>query len=165
MPGHPRLPTKLDEIAQHRRSGNAGLGDDDDVSADDAVVSDHDEVVDFGAFTDPCAAEAGAVDGGVGADLHIILQHHGADRLRGLKGVDVRGLLVDRRLAVIDRHGQRGDPLDQCVPRLLPGSVRGSRADDGDGHHQPDLKAALAPVAPRGTPPSRALSGRSMLLL
>ena len=46
--------------------------------------------------------------------LHVRL---GVLRLehRDLKGVDVRRLLVDRRLAVIDRHGQCSDPLDERV--------------------------------------------------
>lgn len=46
---------------------------------DDGVVTDLDEVVDFGAFADDGFAEACAVDGGVCADLDIIADDDDAD--------------------------------------------------------------------------------------
>ena len=50
------------------------------------VVADLHEVVDLGAGADPRLAHRGAVDGGVGADLDVVLDHHRAD----LRHLDVR---------------------------------------------------------------------------
>jgi hypothetical protein len=49
------------------------------VFADDDVVADLDEVVDFGAFADDGFAETGAVERGVGADLDVVVDHDAAD--------------------------------------------------------------------------------------
>lgn len=67
-----------DVILDSRTSGNAGLGDDEAVFPDYAIVADLDEVVDFGALSDHCLPEACAVDGGVGADFDIVAYFHDA---------------------------------------------------------------------------------------
>ena len=50
------------------------MGGDDVVLADFDVVGDLDEVVDFGALADEGRFEAGAVDGGVGADFNVVFE-------------------------------------------------------------------------------------------
>src|SRR5262249_14700664 len=66
-----------------RRTTDADMTDENVVSADVAVVTDHDEVVDLGAVADDGPTERGAVDGGVGADLNVVAEPNGA-KLRNL---------------------------------------------------------------------------------
>ena len=47
--------------------------------ADDDIVSDLNEVVDFGAFADDGFTEAGAVEGSVGTDLNVVVDDNAAD--------------------------------------------------------------------------------------
>src|SRR5207244_4801081 len=47
--------------------------------ADAAAVGHHDQVVDLGPAPDHGRAQRRAVDGGIGADLDLVLEHDGAD--------------------------------------------------------------------------------------
>src|SRR6266403_2760145 len=73
------LPGGNDAAAEPARAGDADLGHDDRVLADLDVVADLDEVVDLGPAADDRSTEHGAVDRGVGADVHVVLDHDDAD--------------------------------------------------------------------------------------
>src|SRR5690606_21083049 len=70
------------------------------------VVRDVDQVVKFDALAQDGAAQRGAVDGAVGADLHLILDHHVADLRDLLTTARARGeteaIAADHRAAVDD---------------------------------------------------------------
>ena len=59
-------------LADRARAGDAGERDQDRVFADVAVVADVDEVVEFCAAADASFRQCAAVDGAVGADLHVV---------------------------------------------------------------------------------------------
>src|SRR5690606_14165484 len=61
------------------RACNARLGADDIVFADPDIVTDGNKVVDFAPFVDMRCAEAGAVNGSVGANFDIIADRHCAN--------------------------------------------------------------------------------------
>ena len=67
-----RLAGEDDVVADASASGDAGLGNDEAMFADVDVVSDLDEVIDFGAFADDGSSEARAINGGVRADFDVI---------------------------------------------------------------------------------------------
>src|SRR2546425_5743212 len=58
------------------RAGNSDLGHDDAMLADLHVVADLDEIVDLGAAPDHRLPQHRTIDGRVGADLHVVLDHH-----------------------------------------------------------------------------------------
>ena len=60
-------------VTQSCAAGDAHLGGDQAVFANHDIVGDLDEVVDFGSFTNAGFAKARAVDRGVGANFHIVL--------------------------------------------------------------------------------------------
>src|SRR5687767_10798215 len=73
VPADARLPTDGHEIADPRRAGDADLRDDDAMASDLDVVAYLDLIVDFRALAYHRVPVGAAVDGGVGADLHIVL--------------------------------------------------------------------------------------------
>src|SRR5262249_34541791 len=60
-------------------TGAARLSADDAGTADLHVVADLDQVIDHRPVADPCVAQRTAVDGGVGAELDIVADHHPAE--------------------------------------------------------------------------------------
>src|SRR5205085_119667 len=78
-----RLSGDGDVIAELRRSRDADLRHEEAVLPDAHVVADLHEVVDLRSFADDGFAEGGAIDGGAGADLDVVLDPHDSD-LRNL---------------------------------------------------------------------------------
>lgn len=68
-----------DVIADFCATGDSSLGDDEAVFADDTVVADLDEVIDFCALADGGFTEAGAIDGGIGANFYVVSDFDDAD--------------------------------------------------------------------------------------
>ena len=62
MPRNPGLGRDHDVIPDRYATGDPDLGDDDAVLADDDVVSNLDEVIDFRSLPDPRLAESCAID-------------------------------------------------------------------------------------------------------
>src|SRR5947207_3105055 len=75
----PNLAGQDDTVLDNDAAGDAALRDDDAMAADRHIVSDLHQVVDLGAFADDGVADAAAVNGCAGADLHVILNDHAAD--------------------------------------------------------------------------------------
>lgn len=73
------LPGDDHAIANRATAGNPNLGDDQAIFANRVVVADHHEVVDFSALFHESGPEVGTVDGGAGADFHVVLQDDRAD--------------------------------------------------------------------------------------
>src|SRR5688572_20530051 len=67
-----------DAAPKARRPRHSDLGHENRVLADLDVVADLDQVVDLRAATDDRVAEGRAIDGGVGPDLDVVLDHHPA---------------------------------------------------------------------------------------
>ena len=65
-------------VAHSCATRDADLRAEDAMPTDGHVVADLNQVVDFGAFLNPSAAEAGAVDGGIGANLDIAVDLNSA---------------------------------------------------------------------------------------
>src|SRR6266478_2213906 len=65
-----------DVIARGAGAGNPHLTDQQVVSTDLAVVADLHEIVDLSAFANDRGLEGAAVDGGAGADFHVIADLH-----------------------------------------------------------------------------------------
>jgi hypothetical protein len=78
------LATKGYEIPKFRAPGDTGLGHDDAMPSDHHVVPDLHEIINFRALPDHGIPQGASVDGGVGADLHPVLDDHAAD-LRHLR--------------------------------------------------------------------------------
>src|SRR5689334_14967540 len=70
------LPGEGDIIAEPGAARNTDLRNEEGMFADGDVVRDLDEVVDFRAFLNPCAAEARPIDGDVRADFDIVVDLH-----------------------------------------------------------------------------------------
>src|SRR5215471_7930983 len=75
----PNLSGQDDAILDDDAAGDAALRDDDAVATDPHIVSDLYQVVDLGAFADDGIAIGAAIDGGAGADLHVVLNDDAAD--------------------------------------------------------------------------------------
>jgi len=107
MPNEADLSGECDILSQFGTARYAGLGDDNRVAPDDDVVGDLDEVVDFGAFLNPCAAKAGAVDGDVCSDLDVVIDLDAA----GLGNLDMPagGEFVAEPVAADDGAGMDDD--------------------------------------------------------
>ena len=88
----------------------------DAVAADDHVVPDLHEVVDLGAFADPGAPEARAVDGGARADLHVVVDLHDA----GLPHLAMASLfkLVAEAIRADDDAGVQDDALAEAAAEV-----------------------------------------------
>ena len=78
MIGDADLAAHHDEISHLRAAGYAGLRGDHAVPPDADVVRDLHEIVDLGALADDRVAGRAAVDRGVGADLHVVLDDDAA---------------------------------------------------------------------------------------
>jgi hypothetical protein len=74
--GHAHLAGQDHPTAQARGAGDADLGDQQRVLAHLDVVADLHEVVDLAPSSHDGIAEGRAVDRGVGADLHVVLDQH-----------------------------------------------------------------------------------------
>ncbi|MNJ42615.1 hypothetical protein D3C77_375870 [compost metagenome] len=108
------------------------------VAADDAVVADHDQVIDLGVLADDGVVIGAPVDAGVGADRHPVLQDH-ATQLRdvhrprlGPGGAEAR-LADPRPRQQLHPVAQQGEPdgdagADQAVAADL-----NARTDHGVG--------------------------------
>ncbi len=72
MVGDAYLPGHHHSVFDDRAAGNAGLGRDHYVFANLHVVADVHQVVELGAARDYRNVERAAVDGGVGADFHVV---------------------------------------------------------------------------------------------
>ncbi len=81
VPGDTHLARKRDSAADRRRSGQSDLGAENRIFADQYVVTDLDEVVDFRPTANPCLTESCPVDGGAGANLDVILDDDDAHLL------------------------------------------------------------------------------------
>jgi hypothetical protein len=73
MTGEAGLAAESDVIADLSAAADTDLSDEDAMFAEGDVVADLDEVINFGAASDDGGSEGAAVDGGVGADLDIVL--------------------------------------------------------------------------------------------
>src|SRR5262249_36827413 len=69
----PNLSGQDDAILDDNTAGDAALRDDDAVAADHHILSDLHQVAALGALADHRGAIGPAIDGGSGANLHIVL--------------------------------------------------------------------------------------------
>src|SRR5439155_1537794 len=122
--GDRHLPAEHDPLADPARPGDPHLGHDDRVRTDLDVVTDLDEVVELGPAADDRLPQGGAVDRGVGADLDIVLDQHGAD----LSDLPVRFAVEDVAEAVGADHGARMDHDALAEPH--PGAHGDARVHD-----------------------------------
>src|SRR5262249_57380102 len=76
---NPDLPADHGVIAYLDAAGESGLGGNDHVPAEAAVVSDVDHVVELSAIADAGRTERGAVHATVGADLDVVADFNRAD--------------------------------------------------------------------------------------
>ena len=68
-----RLGRHDDVFTDDRRPGNTCLSGDDRPLPDNNVVGDMDQVIDLGSLFDDRRFECCPIDGGVGTDLHVII--------------------------------------------------------------------------------------------
>ena len=109
-------------LADGGAAGDPGAAGDDRVRADAHVVADLHEVVELDALLDHGVLDGAAIDGGVGADLHIRAHAHGAH----LGHLDPRAALGREAEAIpADHHArlQHG-----CAHRPARCRARASRA-------------------------------------
>src|SRR5215831_942713 len=99
------LPGGDHAAAEPARAGDADLRHDDRVLADLDVVADLHKVVDLRAPTDDGPTEHGAVDRGVGTDVHVVLDHDDAD----LRDLAMPGAVEDVAEPVAPDDGTRLD--------------------------------------------------------
>jgi hypothetical protein len=76
MPSHRRLTADLDKVLQHGGTRDAHLRHDDTASAEPDIVPDLHQVIEPGTRTDHCISRRASINGGVGADLHVVLKDH-----------------------------------------------------------------------------------------
>ncbi len=74
MSDYTDLPGEDDVATDKGGAGDADLGAEQGVVPDRGAMADHDEVVDFGAAVDAGFADGGAVDGGVGLNLDMVVE-------------------------------------------------------------------------------------------
>src|SRR6202035_1870783 len=112
----------------------ADLRDNDAVSPDLAVVSDLHQIVDLGALADDGVAAGAAVDGRIGADLHIVLN----DDAAGLR--DFLMALRARQIAktVLADTGARVDDDAIADQRMLDRRAGADRAIAADADARAD---------------------------
>ena len=114
VPGHRGLAADLDEVFQHGGARDADLGDDDAAAAEADVVADLHQVIEAGTGADDGVLHGAAVDGGVGADLDVVLDQHAAELGNG----EVAGFGVGEAeafLADTDAGGQRHAVAEEGV--------------------------------------------------
>jgi hypothetical protein len=115
VPGHPDLPGKRHARPQLGAAGDSGLGHQQGVLPNDHVVGDLHKIVDFTAFLNPSAPEAGPVHGGVCADLNVIVHLDDAN----LRNFDMPTAGPFKAEAVAPQHHTRmeDDPVSDHAPR------------------------------------------------
>src|SRR5689334_2513415 len=74
-----RLTSNHHPSADAHTASDSDLRDDDRMFPNNYIVRDLDQVVDLHAFLDPGASEARPVDGGVRADLDVVVDLHDPD--------------------------------------------------------------------------------------
>ena len=74
----PTWPASTAPLPTRAGAGDAGKRDQDHVFANVAVVADVNQVVDLDPAADARLAQRPAVDGRVGADLHVVFDHQRA---------------------------------------------------------------------------------------
>jgi hypothetical protein len=79
VPAQSGLAGQHDIVAQRSAAGDAHLGTNETVFADDYVVGDLHEIIDLGALADLGAAETRAVERAVGPDLDVVSDYNVAD--------------------------------------------------------------------------------------
>src|SRR5713101_3459920 len=100
-----------DVIARGAGAGNPHLTDQQIVSADFAVVADLHEIVDLRAFANDRGLERAAVDGGAGADFHVVADLHMA-QLRNLVVASVVQSITES-VRADHRVGRNRDAMNQ----------------------------------------------------
>src|SRR5262249_53361978 len=75
----PNLSGQDDAILDDDAAGDAALRDDNAVATYPHIVSDLHQVVDLGAFANDSIAIGAAIDGGAGADFHVVLNDDATD--------------------------------------------------------------------------------------
>src|SRR5882724_6863881 len=134
-----------DAATQSARARDADLGHDDRVLADLDVVTDLDEVVDLGPAADDRPAQHGAIDRRVGADVHVVLDHHGAD-LRNLPVAAVvediaESIAADDGAGLHDHAAAKAHPLAQNHARMEHRSLTHlDTRSDIDQRMNPDVR-------------------------
>src|SRR5262249_55039355 len=134
MIGYSDLPAQHSVVSDLDAAGNSGLGDDEAMATDRAIVADLDQIIDLGALADDCIATRAAVDRRVGADLDGVLDDH-APRLRDL---DRFALARKKAESVLTDPAARMDDdavSDQGVHDRGTGP---DRAMPADAHARPD---------------------------
>src|SRR5205823_13775066 len=115
------------------------------IATDRRVVANQYQIVNLGALSNPRRVERGAIDGATGADLDVVLEHHGADRVEpddALVAGPARGPGA-RRLDAARLGRDVAEPIGANAGIGLqddPASERHPLADSGAGMDQ----AALA---------------------
>ena len=79
MVRHAHLTSQHDVVFHDNASGESALRNDDAIAANRYIVTDLDQIVDFGPLADDGIATAPAVDRRSGTDLHIIPDNDAAD--------------------------------------------------------------------------------------
>ncbi len=130
-------------VADRQAAREPDLGREQAIPADRHIVADLDLIVDFGALPDHGVAQRSAIDGGAGADFHIVLDQHAAGlghfhMALGAEEDEAIAVLADRA-AGVDEHviadqrtldGRTG--ADIAVPADLdPGTNDSAGADHG----------------------------------
>ena len=153
---HAALAAQHDPVADTRGPGDADLATEQRVAPHLDVMGDVDEVIELGAGPDLRRPDGAAVDGAIGADLHIVADLHRAERMdaqpalladlaplaKGLADLlHPRFLGRDEGIAVRADHRARlaDEPVADPHPRADPGAGMDQRpAPDlcplGDGH-------------------------------
>ena len=95
-------------VADRHAAGEARLAGDQDIFANGRVVTDMDQIVDFGSVADSGRPERAAVDAGAGADFDGIADNHGAERMDAqdieIEGRDLTGLPRPLDAILVRRH-------------------------------------------------------------
>ena len=109
------LSAENDVAACFCRTSNARLRDDDVVLAENDVVADLNEVINFGAGRDAGRFKTGPVDGGVRADFDVIFDDHDAELLEfGVLALRVGG--VAEAAGADDGAGLKDDAVADLAP-------------------------------------------------
>ncbi len=135
MIAHAHLAAQDCAVAHRTGTRDAGLRGNDDIAPDAAVVTDVNQVVELGPAADPGFFQGPAVNGGVGSDLHVVLNDQ-----RALLGK--LGVLPGRSIA---------DVAEAIGPQHRPGVDHHpiAQGDAGVDDH-PGVDAAIAADADAG---------------
>src|ERR1039457_5612551 len=116
MSRNPRLRSNHAVISKARAAGKTRLAHDQTVPANDDVVRDVHKIINFGALADDSGTKRAAVNGRVGADLHVIVDDH----IAALQPFAGAALVEHVTVAVRadDRAGVDADPMTDLRPRI-----------------------------------------------